>query len=162
MTTRMLINATVADELRIAIVEDGELVELDIETADQNQIRGNIYKGVVHNVEGSLAAAFVDIGAHKQGFLPFDDINPGLWSGGSKKRGDDEPRITEVIKRGQEIVVQVAKDAIGEKGATLTTYLSFPGRFTVLMPGSDANGVSRKIEDETARKKIRALASKIE
>lgn len=160
MTTRMLINATVANELRIAIVEDGELIELDIETADQNQLKGNIYKGVVHNVEQSLAACFVDIGGHKQGFLPFGDIAPSVYS--RKWNQGESPRITDVIKRGQEIVVQVQKDAIGEKGATLTTYLSLPGRFTVLLPGSDANGVSRKIDDETARKKIRAVASKIE
>ncbi|MCK6549522.1 Rne/Rng family ribonuclease, partial [Myxococcota bacterium] len=160
MTTRMLINATVADELRIAIVEDGELVELDIETTDQNQLRGNIYKGVVHNVEQSLAACFVDIGGHKQGFLPFDEITPNLY--GRKVKDGENVRITDVIKRGQEIVVQVMKDAVGEKGATLTTHLSIPGRFTVLMPGSDASGVSRKIEDETARKKIRAIAAKIE
>jgi ribonuclease E len=161
MTTRMLINATVANELRIAIVEEGELIELDIETNDQNQLKGNIYKGVVHNVEASLAACFVDIGGHKQGFLPFSEISPALFPKNWQKK-DEEARITDVIKRGQEIVVQVAKDAIGEKGVTLTTYLSIPGRFTVLLPGSDANGVSRKIEDETQRKKIRAIASKIE
>jgi ribonuclease E len=161
MTTRMLINATVPNELRIAIVEDGELTELDIETNDQNQIKGNIYKGVVHNVEASLAAAFVDIGGHKQGFLPFDEISSEVY-GRKWDRNGESPRITDVIKRGQEIVVQVQKDAIGEKGATLTTRMSLPGRFTVLLPGSDANGVSRKIEDETARKKIRAVAAKIE
>src|SRR5687768_3256523 len=143
MTTRMLINATAANELRIAIVEDGELVELDIEAAEQSSIRYNIYKGVVHNVEASLEAAFIDIGSHKQGFLPFSETKTDL-------------------RRGQDLVVQVAKDAVGEKGATLTTFLSIPGRYTVLMPGSDANGISRKIEDDKVRKRIRAIASKLD
>jgi ribonuclease E len=139
----MLINATAANELRIAIVEDGELVELDIEAAEQSSIRYNIYKGVVHNVESSLEAAFIDIGSHKQGFLPFSETKTDL-------------------RRGQDLVVQVAKDAVGEKGATLTTFLSIPGRYTVLMPGSDANGISRKIEDDKVRKRIRAIASKLD
>src|SRR5215472_3974920 len=102
MTTRMLINATIANELRIAIVEDGELIELDIETDDQNQLKYNIYKGVVHNVEASLAACFVDIGGHKQGFLPFSEISGELYPK-NKQNKDDELRITDVIKRGQEI-----------------------------------------------------------
>ena len=160
MTIRMLINATAANELRIAIVEDGELVELDIEAAETSALKGNVYKGVIHNVEGSLEAAFVDIGRHKQGFLPFSEVSPRLYPGG--KRNGRKPKINEVLKRGQEIVVQVAKDAIGDKGATLTTYLSLPGRYTVLMPDSDANGISRKIEDDKVRKRIRTIAQKIE
>src|SRR5688572_11378595 len=159
MTTRMLINATAANELRIAIVEDGELVELDIEAAEQSSIRYNIYKGVVHNVEASLEAAFIDIGSHKQGFLPFSEVSPAQYS---RKSSDSSPRITDVLRRGQDIIVQVAKDAVGEKGATLTTFLSIPGRYTVLMPGSDANGISRKIEDDKVRKRIRAIASKLD
>lgn len=159
MTTRMLINATAANELRIAIVEDGELVELDIEAAEQSSVRGNIYKGVVHNVEGSLEAAFIDIGSHKQGFLPFSEISPSQFY--RKWDSDGSPRITDVVRRGQDIVVQVAKDAVGEKGATLTTYLSIPGRYSVLMPGSEANGISRKIDDDKVRKRIRAMAQKL-
>ena len=160
MSCRMLINATVADELRVAVVQDGELIDLDIEAAEQGSIRGNIYKGVVHNVEGSLAAAFVDFGQHKQGFLPFSEIAPHQYNREWKSK--DSPRITDVIKRGQDIVVQVSKDAVGDKGAALTTHLSLAGRFSVLMPGSESKGVSRKIEDEADRKKIRTMASKIE
>jgi ribonuclease E len=159
MTIRMLINASAPNELRIAIVEDGELVELDIEAAEGGTLKGNIYKGVIHNVEGSLEAAFVDIGAHKQGFLPFSEVAPAAYS--RKWTEDRAPRINDVLKRGQEIIVQVAKDAVGEKGATLSTYLSLPGRYTVLMPGSDASGISRKIEDEKTRKRIRTMAQKI-
>jgi ribonuclease E len=155
----MLINATVADELRIAVVEDGELVDLDIEAAEAGTVKGNIYKGVVHNVEGSLEAAFINFGHHKQGFLPFSEIAPSQYY--RKWDGGQAPRITDVIKRGQDIVVQVAKDAVGEKGAALTTYLSLPGRFSVLMPGSEARGISRKIEDDAERKKIKAIADKI-
>jgi ribonuclease E len=154
----MLINATAANELRIAIVEEGELSELDIEAAEQSSIRGNIYKGVVHNVEPSLEAAFIDFGSHKQGFLPFSEVSP---SHHPKKSFDGAPRITDVLRRGQDIIVQVAKDAVGEKGATLTTYLSIPGRYSVLMPGSDAAGVSRKIDDDKMRKRIRAMAQKL-
>lgn len=160
MTIRMLINATAQNELRIAIVEDGELVELDIEAAETSTLKGNIYKGVVHNVEGSLEAAFVDIGAHKQGFLPFSEIAPSQFY--RKWTSGDAPRINDVVRRGQEIIVQVSKDAIGEKGATLTTYLSIPGRYTVLMPNQDAGGISRKIEDEKVRKRIKSIAAKVQ
>ena len=158
MTTRMLINATARNELRIAIVEDGELLELDIEASETSTIKGNIYKGVVHNVEGSLEAAFVDFGAHKQGFLPFSEIAPSQYS---KKTSQDRPRIQDVMKRGQDIIVQVGKDAVGDKGATLTTNLSLAGRYTVLMPGSDAQGVSRKIEDEKLRRRLRSMVSRV-
>ena len=154
----MLINATARNELRIAIVEDGELLELDIEASETSTIKGNIYKGVVHNVEGSLEAAFVDYGAHKQGFLPFSEVSPTQYF---KKTGSDRPRIQDVMKRGQDIVVQVGKDAVGDKGATLTTHLSLPGRYTVLMPGSDAQGVSRKIEDEKLRRRLKSMVSRV-
>jgi len=159
MTNLMLINATVADELRVAVVKDGELVDLDIESSKRSTIKGNIYKGVIHNVEGSLAAAFVDYGAHKQGFLPFDEVSDEQFC--KPWKGKDEPRITDVLRRGQDVIVQVDKDAVGEKGAALTTYTSLAGRYTVLMPGSDARGVSRKITDDADRKKIRAMADKI-
>ncbi|MEO1232288.1 MAG: Rne/Rng family ribonuclease [Myxococcota bacterium] len=159
MTIRMLINAMAPNELRIAIVEDGELLELDIEASETSTLKGNVYKGVIHNVEGSLEAAFVDIGRHKQGFLPFSEVSASQYN--RPWNGKGRPRINDVLKRGQEIVVQVAKDAIGEKGATLTTYLSLPGRYTVLMPESDAGGISRKIEDEKVRKRIRTLAQKM-
>ena len=103
----MLINATVADELRIAVVEDGELVDLDIEAAEAGTVKGNIYKGVVHNVEGSLEAAFINFGHHKQGFLPFSEIAPSQYY--RKWDGGQAPRITDVIKRGQDIA-QILRD----------------------------------------------------
>lgn len=159
MTIRMLINATTPDELRIAIVEDGELIDLDIEATETSTIRGNIYKGVVHNVEASLEAAFVDIGQKKQGFLPFSEIAASQYY--RKWTQKEAPKITDVVRRGQDIVVQVAKDAVGEKGATLTTYLSLAGRYSVLMPDSDAGGISRKIEDEKVRRRIRTMAQKL-
>jgi ribonuclease E len=159
MTTQLLINATAANELRVATVEDGELIELDIEAADQSTIKGNVYKGIVQNVEGALEAAFVNIGLAKQGFLPFSEVSDAHYP--KKSNGDRRPKITEVLRRGQEILVQVAKDAIGEKGATLTTHLSLAGRYSVLMPGTDANGISRKIEDDKIRKRIRAMAQKL-
>jgi ribonuclease E len=159
MTVRMLVNATAPGELRIAIVDDGELIELDIEAAEKSTVKGNIYKGKVRNVEGSLEAAFVDFGQHKQGFLPFSEIAPDQYYRKWDKK--ERPKINDVVRRDQDILVQVAKDAVGEKGATLTTYLSLPGRYVVLMPGSDAGGISRKIEDEKVRRRIRTMAQKI-
>ncbi|CAN0586550.1 unnamed protein product, partial [Laminaria digitata] len=159
MTIRMLVNATAPKELRIAIVEDGELTELDIEAAEKSTVRGNIYKGKIRNVEASLEAAFVDFGQHKQGFLPFSEISSEQYYRKWDKK--ERPRITDVVRRDQDILVQVGKDAVGDKGATLTTYLSLPGRYVVLMPGSDAGGISRKIEDEKVRKRIRTMAQKI-
>ncbi len=157
----MLINATVPDEVRIAIVEEGQLIDLDIEAAEAASIKGNIYKGIVHNVEASLEAAFINYGDHKQGFLPFDAVSPAAYSRPWTEK--EPPRISDVLKKGQEILVQIEKDAVGEtKGAALTTYLSLPGRYTVLMPGREARGVSRKIDDEKARKRIKAVADKVE
>lgn len=159
MTIRMLVNATAPKELRIAIVEDGELTELDIEASEKSTVKGNIYKGKVRNVEGSLEAAFVDFGQHKQGFLPFSEIAPEQYYRKWDKK--ERPRITDVVRRDQDILVQVSKDAVGDKGATLSTFLSLPGRYVVIMPNSDAGGISRKIEDEKVRRRIRAMAQKL-
>ena len=160
MTVRMLINAATQNELRIAVVEDGELVDLDIESAEETTIRGNVYKGVVQNVEDSLGAAFIDIGGHKQGFLPFYEIDEDSYHVRWDK--DEEPRISQVIRKGEEIVVQVAKDAVGDKGATLTTYLSLAGRYTVLMPGRQSEGISRKADEDSERQRIRSLIQEID
>ncbi|MFQ5893953.1 MAG: ribonuclease, partial [Nitrospinota bacterium] len=138
----MLINATEEEEVRVAIVEDGLLQEFDIQTTTQEQLKGNIYKGRVVNIEQGLQAAFVDFAGGKPGFLALD-IQQKYWSG---KATGGRRRIQELIKRGQELLVQVTKDEIGAKGAALTTYVSLPGRYLVLMPGSDTTGISRKIE----------------
>ena len=165
MSRKMLINAVHPEEARVAIVEDGRLVELDIEIAGSEQTRGNIYKGVVVRVEPGLQAAFVDIGLKKLGFLQMGELHPDFWQWRddvpeeSRKR---RPRIQEVLRRGQEIIVQVEKGERDMKGAALTTYLSLPGRYMVLMPGSDSAGVSRKVENETDRKKLKEMAAELE
>ncbi|HEY7746318.1 MAG TPA: Rne/Rng family ribonuclease, partial [Desulfuromonadales bacterium] len=159
MTKKMLINATHPEENRVAIVEDGILTELDIEIAGKEQTKGNIYKAVVVRVEPGLQAAFVDYGAERLGFLQMGDIHPSLFKAGEDK---GRPRITDILRRGQELLVQVVKEERGTKGAALTTFLSLPGRFMVLMPDSDTKGVSRKIEDESQRKKLKAAMASLD
>ena len=156
----MLINASHPEENRVAIVVDGLLHELDIELAGQEHSKGNIYKAVVVRVETGLQAAFVDYGAEKLGFLQIGEIHPSLYpaSDGAKKR----PRIADILKRGQEILVQVVKEERGTKGAALTTYLSLPGRYMVLMPDSDTKGVSRKINEESERRKLKKTMNALE
>ncbi len=152
----MLINATHLEESRVAIVEDGVLTELDIEIAGSEQNKGNIYKATVVRVEAGLQAAFVDYGANRLGFLQIGEIHPSLYP---KKKDDDEskarPRINEILKRGQELLVQIVKEERGTKGAALTTNLSLPGRYMVLMPDSTTKGISRKVEDDATRKKLK-------
>jgi ribonuclease E len=164
MSKKMLINAVHPEEARVAIVKDGHLVELDIEIAGSEQTRGNIYKGVVVRVEPGLQAAFVEIGLKKLGFLQMGELHPDFWQWrddipeDARKR---RPRIQEVLRRGQELIVQVEKGERDMKGAALTTYLSLPGRYMVAMPGSDSAGISRKVESETDRKKLKELAAEL-
>ncbi|MBN1142639.1 MAG: Rne/Rng family ribonuclease [Deltaproteobacteria bacterium] len=160
MGRKILINADHPEESRIAIVEDGVLVEYEVEFTGKEQNKGNIYKGVVVNVVPALQAAFVDYGAERPGFLQSSDINWRLLRGNGETPPSGAHRIERILKTGQELLVQVIKDARGSKGAALTTELSLPGRFMVLMPYGDARGVSRKIDDEAQRKKIKeAMAS---
>lgn len=156
----MLINASAAEEVRMALVEDGVLTDLDVETASREKTKGNIYKGIVANVEASLGAAFIEFGHAKQGFLAFDDLRPELWD--PSWQGEGRPRITDVLHRKQEIIVQVTKEEMGSKGAAVTSYLSLPGRYVVLMhSGGGRGGVSRKIEDERERAKAKEVLDKL-
>ncbi|TYO99857.1 RNAse E [Geothermobacter ehrlichii] len=154
MIRKMLVNATHPEENRVAIIEDGILSELDIEIAGQEQTKGNIYKATVVRVESGLQAAFVDYGAERLGFLQLGEIHPALYAG---QEEDDRPRprINDILRRGQELLVQIVKEERGNKGAALTTYLSLPGRYMVLMPGDKARGISRKIPDGEERKALR-------
>src|SRR5512136_492498 len=164
MSKKMLINAVHPEEARVAIVEEGRLVELDIETAGSEQTRGNVYKGVVVRVEPGLQAAFVDIGQKKLGFLQLGEIHPDFWQWRDdipEEQRKRRPRIQEVLRRGQELIVQVEKGEREMKGAALTTYLSLPGRYMVVMPGSDSAGISRKVENEAERKKLKEMASEL-
>jgi len=168
MKREMLINATVPEELRIALVEDGILEELYLERSEEQQIVGNIYRGRVTRVEPSLQAAFVDFGAEKNGFLHVSDVMSSLMSADVRsssrsRRGKagDKPPIQKILQKGSEVVVQVTKVGVDRKGAALTTYLSLPGRYLVLMPGLKVMGVSRKIEDDEARTRLRAVISEL-
>jgi len=149
---RMLINATQAEERRLAIVDGQKLLDYEIEIEGREQRKGNIYKAVVTRVEPSLEACFVDYGEERHGFLPFKEISRQLFT-------EDVPpaqaKIQEVIKEGQELIVQVEKEERGNKGAALTTFISLAGRYVVLMPNNPrGGGVSRRIEgDERAELK---------
>jgi len=151
----MLINASHPEENRVAIVVDGILSDLDIEIAGQEQTKGNIYKAVVSRVEPGLQAAFVDYGSEKMGFLQIGEIHPSLYPDHENTDPRNRPRINEILKRGQEILVQIVKEERGTKGAALTTFLSLAGRYMVLMPDSKTKGVSRKITNESERKLLK-------
>jgi ribonuclease E len=164
MSKKMLINVMHPEEARVAIVCDGRMVELDIETAGKEQTRGNVHKGLVVRVEPGLQAAFVEIGQKKLGFLQMGEIQSEYWLWRDDIPEDQRnrrPRIQEVLRRGQELLVQVEKGERENKGAALTTYLSLPGRYMVLMPGSDSTGISRKVESEADRKKLREIVAEI-
>ena len=159
---KLLINAEEPEECRIALIEDGRVESFHVTTVVHEQTKGNIYKGRVSSIEPNLQAAFVDIGTGKNGFLPFSEIHPEYYtSEKSAKKHWKDLDLQEVIKKGQEILVQIVKEATGTKGASLTTYLSLPGRFLVLMPGSDSHGISRKIEDEEQRGKLRTMMNSL-
>jgi ribonuclease E len=141
---RMLINATQPEELRVAMVDGQWLYDLDIENRTRIQKKSNIYKGKITRVEPSLEAAFVDFGAERHGFLPFKEIAREYMS--SKSGGDS---IKDLVKEGTEVIVQVDKEERGNKGAALTTFISLPGRYMVLMPNNPrAGGISRRIEGD--------------
>lgn len=164
MAKKMLINVMHPEEARVAIVEEGHLIELDIETAGKEQTRGNVYKGVVVRVEPGLQAAFIDVGMKKLGFLQMGEIHPDNWQWRDdlpEEQKNRRPRIQEILRRGQELNVQVEKGEREGKGAALTTYISLPGRYMVLMPGSDSCGISRKVENESERKALKEVVAEL-
>ncbi|MDM0114292.1 Rne/Rng family ribonuclease [Variovorax sp. J22R133] len=143
---RMLINATQAEERRLAIVDGQKLLDYEIEIEGREQRKGNIYKAVVTRVEPSLEACFVDYGEDRHGFLPFKEISKQYFAEGVSA---NSARINEAIREGQELVVQVEKEERGNKGAALTTFISLAGRYVVLMPNNPrGGGVSRRIEGD--------------
>ena len=178
MKKEILINVRQSEECRIAIVEDGTLEELYVERSSHENYVGNIYKGKIVNLEPSIQAAFVDFGVGRNGFLHISDVEPQYFRQGGydpaamledeRKDGNGQrrrrpvgarprvkPPIQELFRRGDEVLVQVIKEGIGTKGPTLSTYISIPGRYLVLMPALGRVGVSRKIEDDAARRRLR-------
>ncbi|QJD30136.1 Rne/Rng family ribonuclease [Methylococcus geothermalis] len=145
---RMLINATQPEELRVALVDGQKLYDFDIEIPSREQKKANIYKGLITRVEPSLEAAFVNFGAERHGFLPFKEILPKYLSA-TGEESVSRREIKDVLKEGQEVVVQVEKEERGTKGAALTTYISLAGSYLVLMPNNPkAGGISRRIEGD--------------
>ena len=160
---RMLINATQAEELRVALVDGQKLYDFDIEVPSKEQKKSNIYKGIITRVEPSLEAAFINYGAEKHGFLPFKEISPLYRQAQNGAETDGRrPAIKDLIKEGQEILVQIEKEERGNKGAALTTYISLAGTYLVLMPNNPkAGGISRRIEGET-RSDLREVMASLE
>ncbi|PIE70432.1 MAG: ribonuclease [Deltaproteobacteria bacterium] len=151
--SKILINALETDECRIAKITDSKLVDYHLESATNIITQGNIYKAKVTRVEPSLQAVFVDYGAEKNGFLQKQEIHSDFFQ--DSQSGDRSLQM--LIKRGQELVVQVTKDPFMHKGAMLTTFISLPGRYVVLMPGSNNRGVSRQIENEKERSRLKEI-----
>ena len=157
---RMLINATQSEELRVALVDGQQLYDLDIESPGHEQKKANIYKGKITRVEPSLEAAFVDYGADRHGFLPLKEIAREYFPKGYSFQG--RPNIKEVIKEGQEVIVQIDKEERGNKGAALTTFISLAGSYLVLMPNNPrAGGISRRIEGDE-RTELKAALSELD
>ncbi len=151
--SNILINAVDSEECRIAKVLDGQLEEFHIENTGRQITHGNIFKGIITRVEPSLQASFVDYGGPKHGFLQKHEIHSDYYVEDS----GDNRSIKYMIKRGQELLVQITKDPENNKGAMLTTLISLPGRYMVLMPGSETKGISRKIEDEKERRRLKKI-----
>ena len=155
---KMFVSVLPEEQVEVVITEEGQVQEYYVEMLHQAKTKGNIYKAVVHNVDPNLQAAFVSYGAVKNGFLQIDEIHPEYYvTAHDEGKGRKYPPIQKVIKPGQEVLVQVVKEPAGTKGAFLTTYLSMPGRFLVLTPGREQIGVSRKVESENERARLREL-----
>src|SRR5438477_8218561 len=166
MAKGMRIKVSEGEECRIALLDDGRLDELYVERTSSTSHVNNIYKGRVTNVEPSIQAAFVDFGLGRNGFLHISDLMPTYFgrrgedvqeSVGKKMARRDRPPIQRCLRRGDEIIVQIIKEGIGTKGPTLSTYLSIPGRILVMMPGMGKMGVSKKIEDDVERRRLRQI-----
>lgn len=163
MSREMLVNVTEDQECRVAVVENGSLEELYIERASLVSHVGNIYKGKIVNIEPAIQAAFIDFGVQRNGFLHISDLHPRYFKGkkesvekiGQRRSLRSRPQVQKCLRKGQELVLQVTKEGINTKGPTLTTYISLPGKYLVLMPWMFRIGVSQKIADEAERRRLR-------
>jgi ribonuclease E len=160
MSKVMLINVTHAEENRVGIVENGILESFEIESFSREHLKGNIYQGTVHRVHAALDAAFVDIGGDRDAFLPLSEVCFRNLPEDTFNEGNGRRRsITDLFKPGQEVLVQIVKEEFGTKPPTVSTFYSLPGRYLVLLPGSDEAGISRKIEGEERTKMRQLLAN---
>ncbi len=151
--SQKIIVATMPEETRMALIEDGELMEVSVERAERGHIVGNIYKGKVKNVLPGMQAAFVDIDREKNAFLYIGEVHPGMPA--------EATRTGMTLTAGQDIIIQIVKDAIGTKGPRATTHLTLPGRYVVLMPTVEYVGMSRRILCEMERDRLKELANKV-
>ncbi len=159
MSKTMLVNVTHVEETRVAVVENGILAAYEIETLNRTNLKGNIYNAVVESVHASLEAAFLRIGPERKGFLPLDQINFRLLP--KQVEGRKHGQIGQHLKPGQKLMVQVVREPFAGKPPTVSTYFSLPGRFLVLMPGVDSSGVSRKIEDDKQRDRLKKIIGEL-
>jgi ribonuclease E len=159
VTRRMLINAQNPAELRVAVTSGDTLEDFKVDVGERGLTRGNIYFGIIANIQPSLNAAFIDYGADKHGFLAIQDVVPDAWY--HEPRKGEKPRIETVLEKGQPIVVQVTREPEGTKGAALTTNLSLAGRYLVLMPFEKTRGVSRKVTSEEHRQALRKMVESL-
>ncbi len=159
MSKKVIINAAMEEETRIAIVDNNRLLDLNFETATRTKRKGNIYKGIVTNIEDGLNAAFIEFGENKQAFLPLSEIRVTACSEELSKK---KLKVSNLLTRGQEIIIQVTKDEISNKGAAVTTYLSLPGRYIVLTHSNETGGaISKKIQNENSRQYARNILSSL-
>ncbi len=155
---KMFISVLPGEQIEVVLTRDGHLQEYYVEMLQQTKTKRNIYKGTIHNVDTALQAAFVFYGAERNGFLQIDEVHPEYFIADVKpEKGQKHPPIQKVLRPGQELLVQVVKEPTGNKGAFLTTYLTLPGRYFVLTPGKDNLALSRKIEDEKERARLREI-----
>ncbi|MBL4851398.1 MAG: Rne/Rng family ribonuclease [Gammaproteobacteria bacterium] len=159
---RMLINATQPEELRVAVVDGQHLCDLDIDTPHRQRQKSNIYKGKITRIEPSLEAAFVDFGSQRHGFLPFKEVSPSYYQKNDTGQTSKSPSIKDVLKEGQEVIVQIDKEERGNKGAALTTMISLAGRYLVLMPNNPRGGGISRRASQTERDQLREILDQLE
>jgi len=159
---KILINAKYPEEKRVAIMEGDRLADFYVETATKEHLRGNIYKGVITRVEPALQAVFVDFGPKKHGFLQVREIMPELLPSILPNKGKGKKKLQDLLQKGQELIVQVERDERDTKGASLTTYISLPGRYLVMMPGRETVGISRKIEERKDRERMKEMLASLQ
>ena len=159
---KMFISVLPGEQVEVALAEEGRVTEYYVEMQHQAKTKGNIYKGYIHNIDNGLQAAFINYGAERNGFLQIDEVHPDYYQGSYKLHKTAKyPLIQNVLKPGQEILVQVVKEPTGKKGAFCSTYLSLPGRYFVYSLGKEQSGVSRKIEDEKERERLKKIIEEL-
>ena len=159
---KMFISILPGEQIEVVLTKDGNVQEYYVEMLQQAKTKRNIYKGYIHNIDSALQAAFINYGAGKNGFLQIDEVHPEYYkSGVTAQKGHRFPPMQKVLKSGQEVLVQVVKEPTGNKGAFLTTYLTLPGRFLVLTPGREQLAISRKIEGDKERQRLKSIMNEL-